>query len=74
MPYRTGTIDNDPELGVVYRPDAITIIYVPQTAAQTTIREDMPQPSAEVKVTLSPGARSTTSTRRCADSKKACGS
>ena len=55
VPYRTGTVDNDPELGVVYRPDAITILYVPQTAAQTEIREDMPQPSAEVKVTLMPG-------------------
>ena len=55
VPYRTGTVDNDPELGVVYRPDAITILYVPQTAAQTEIREDMPQPSAEIKVTLMPG-------------------
>lgn len=55
VPYRTGTVDNDPELGVVYRPDAITILYVPQTVAQTEIREDMPQPSAEIKVTLMPG-------------------
>ena len=30
-------------------------MFVPQTAAQTTIRERMPQPSAEVKVKWAPG-------------------
>lgn len=55
VPYRMGTLQNDPTAGIVYRPDAITIMYVPQTAAQTTIREAMPQPSAEVKVQWEPG-------------------
>jgi Tfp pilus assembly protein PilW len=30
--------------------DAITIMYVPPTAAQTTIRDDMPSQSSEIKV------------------------
>ena len=55
VPYRTGTVDNDPELGVIYRPDAITLLYVPQTAAQTEVETAMPQTSAEVKVLRMPG-------------------
>jgi hypothetical protein len=54
MPYRFG----DPSAGIYFRlasgavdaSDAISLFYVPQTAAQTTIREDMPQPSSELKV------------------------
>jgi hypothetical protein len=34
----------------IARSDAVTITYVPNTYAQTTIRQDMPQPSAELKV------------------------
>ena len=54
MPYKL----NDPSLGVYFRlaagavdaSDAISFFYVPTTGAQTTIREDMPQPSSELKV------------------------
>ena len=35
--------------------DTITIMYVPPTSAQTTIRVDMPQSSAELKVTEQAG-------------------
>ncbi len=34
----------------IARPDAVTIQYVPNTYSQTTIRDPMPQPSAELKV------------------------
>ena len=34
----------------VVRPDAITLMYVPNSYSQTTIRDPMPQPSAELKV------------------------
>lgn len=34
----------------VVRPDAITIAYIPNTYSQTTIRDPMPLPSAELKV------------------------
>ena len=36
-------------------PQAITIMYVPPTTSQTTIRTDMPNESAELKVTAQPG-------------------
>jgi hypothetical protein len=29
MPYRAGVGDNDPDFNVLYRPDAITVVYVP---------------------------------------------
>ena len=54
MPHRL----NDPSEGVYFRlaqgatdaSDSISFFYVPSTGAQTTIREDMPQPSSELKV------------------------
>jgi hypothetical protein len=39
MPYRVGDASNDPSSGVFYRPDTITIVYVPATVAQTTISQ-----------------------------------
>jgi hypothetical protein len=54
MPYRMGEIDDDPTKGVYYRPDAISIIYVPPTAAQTTIRDNMPKNAAQLKVNWQP--------------------
>jgi hypothetical protein len=38
--------------------DAITIMYVPPTVAQTTIRDPMPAQSAEIKVNAQPGCPS----------------
>jgi prepilin-type N-terminal cleavage/methylation domain-containing protein len=38
------------DLYTVVRSDAITLMYVPNTYSQTTIRDAMPQPSAELKV------------------------
>ena len=50
MPYRNGDVDADQPKGIFYRPDAISILYVPPTPAQTTISDAMPQTSAELKV------------------------
>ncbi len=44
--------------------DTITVMYVPPTSAQTTIRADMPQASAELKVTEQAG---------CPNNDKLCG-
>jgi hypothetical protein len=55
LPYRAGQVNNDPLSGVFYRPDAITLVYVPNTSAQTTIRDPMPNVSAEIKVNPQPG-------------------
>jgi hypothetical protein len=39
FPYRLGFTSSDPAAGRFYRSDAITVLSVPQTASQTTIRE-----------------------------------
>lgn len=54
QPYRTGQIGSDPAAGVFYRPDAITLMYVPANAPQTSLSAAMPQPSSELKVTPQP--------------------
>lgn len=54
MPFRMGTLfPTEPDER--YFGDRITIAYVPNTAAQTRIREQMPRPSSEVKVDAQPG-------------------
>jgi hypothetical protein len=53
MPFRWGLIGEDPP--ATFKTDTITLQYVPPTNAQTSIGEDMPQPSAELKVSGDPG-------------------
>jgi prepilin-type N-terminal cleavage/methylation domain-containing protein len=50
MPFRIGEIDSDQSKGVYYRPDAISVMYVPPSPAQTTLRAGMPMSSSELKV------------------------
>ncbi len=57
LPHRVGTIAADPAGTFRANPQcpltcasAVTIMYVPTTTAQTTISNDMPQPSSEIKV------------------------
>jgi len=54
LPYRVGRVNSDPANNVFYRPDAITLVYVPNTSSQTTIRDPMPNESAEIKVNAQP--------------------
>jgi hypothetical protein len=53
MPFRAGLVGSDPP--GTYRTDAITILGVPQTCAQTTISQSMPRTSNEIKVNAEPG-------------------
>ena len=53
LPRRTGALNPDPSMS--FFPDRITISYVPNTAAQTSVRDPMPQPSSEIKVDPQPG-------------------
>lgn len=55
LPYRIGTDAQGPASGVFFRSDTVSIMYVPTTASQCTIRDQMPQPSSEVKVNAQPG-------------------
>jgi hypothetical protein len=50
MPYRIGDLANDPAAEVFFRSDAISVVYVPPTPSQTTIRDPMPQNSVQLKV------------------------
>lgn len=54
-PYRVGLVSADPDGGVFFRDDAISVIYVPNTAAQTTILGAVTSPSASVGVATQAG-------------------
>ena len=54
MPYRMGTTNSDITKGIYYRPDTITLMYVPPTPAQTSISDPMPANSSELKVNPQP--------------------
>ena len=64
LPDREGNISPDPPgtfkctttfCSSLDASDTVTIMYVPPTSAQTTLRADMPQSSAELKVTQQTG-------------------
>jgi hypothetical protein len=52
LPRRIGRTNPDPP--TVFRPDAVTLTYIPNTYSQTTLSAPMPQPSAELKVNDQP--------------------
>ncbi|MGH9315268.1 MAG: PilW family protein [Vicinamibacterales bacterium] len=54
LPYRAGRMGSDPARGVFHRDDAVTIVYVPATAAQSTIGERV-DASSDVVVRSQPG-------------------
>jgi type II secretory pathway pseudopilin PulG len=54
QPYRIGMIGSDPAAGVFYRADAISIMYVPPNAPQSSLSAPMPQPSSELKLAPQP--------------------
>ena len=53
MPFRQGRLQKDPP--GTFRDDTITMLLVPATTAQTSIAQDMPAQSAELKVNPDPG-------------------
>jgi hypothetical protein len=54
MPYNAFMSPTDPSQQIYWRDDAISMLYVPPTPSQTTITQDMPQPSSELKVAPQP--------------------
>lgn len=55
-PYRTGRFTSAPGQNSHYRPDAISLLYVPDTASQTTIRDPMAEEtSAVINLNAQPG-------------------
>jgi hypothetical protein len=62
LPHKVGTVSPDPAGTFHANPncpttcaEAVTIMYVPTTTAQTTLAQDMPTPSSELKVNPEPG-------------------
>lgn len=54
-PYKTGLTGADgPANGVYYRPDAISLLYVPNTASQTTVTRVIGSSKSEVEVAPQP--------------------
>ncbi len=39
FPYRTGVTDDDPNVGVWFRPDVVSVLHMPLTAAQAVLRD-----------------------------------
>jgi hypothetical protein len=54
MPYKAFGTTTDPENGIYFRTDAISLLYVPPTPSQTTISNPMPPQSSEIKVNPQP--------------------
>ena len=62
VPRRLGRLN--PDAANVFREDAVTLSYIPNSYSQTTIEQAMPPQSAELKVTYPPN---------CPASKELCG-
>jgi prepilin-type N-terminal cleavage/methylation domain-containing protein len=50
MPFRIGEIDSDQAKGIYYRPDTISVMYVPPSPAQTRVVKTLGNNSAEIDV------------------------
>lgn len=50
LPYRAGLVGNDGDAGVFYRPDAITVAYVPPEPAQAGIAAPLPRAATDITV------------------------
>lgn len=50
LPRRTGRLNPDPNKGASFKSDVITLVYIPNSYSQTTLSDEMPNVSAELKV------------------------
>jgi hypothetical protein len=55
LPYRAGRFGADPPIGIRYRSDAITILHIPKTAAQSTLRDPVAAGATTLTVDAWPG-------------------
>src|SRR5437879_3628547 len=66
MPYRVGDVQDDPAAGVFYRPDTISLMYVPPTNAQTRVIQALGNGnSQEIDVTAQQNCGPDIHTRLC---------
>jgi prepilin-type N-terminal cleavage/methylation domain-containing protein len=55
LPYRLGTVNPDPAGRMFYRAEAITVLFVPTTSSQTTVRDSMSSAAAEIPIDILAG-------------------
>jgi prepilin-type N-terminal cleavage/methylation domain-containing protein len=65
LPYRVGDVKSDPAADVFFRRDAISLVYVPAAAPQTTIRESLPVNSNQLRVEPQANCPPFTANRLC---------
>jgi hypothetical protein len=65
QPYRMGQLLSDPDAGVFYRDNAITMYFVPVGSPQTSVLDPMPQTSSELKVNAEPSCAGTSEPLGC---------
>ena len=63
VPYRLG--DRDSDAPGTFNPDVISVLYIPVTAAQGTIRDPISLDAADVEIAWSPSCPLTTATQLC---------
>jgi type II secretory pathway pseudopilin PulG len=54
QPVRIGLTNSDPENGVFFRNDAVSIYFIPPEGPESTLSRWMPQPSAELQLEIEP--------------------
>jgi type II secretory pathway pseudopilin PulG len=65
MPYRVGDSKDDPKAGVFFRPDAISVIYVPSTPSQAAIRNAVSRNQTDIEIAPAPNCPPNTGTTAC---------
>jgi hypothetical protein len=65
LPYRIGDTNADPPSGVFYRQNAISLLYVPSSPAQTTIREQLTVNTQDLLINAPPNCPPPTSDELC---------
>jgi len=65
MPYRAFGGDSDSEEGAFFRADAISLLFVPSTPAQTTLAMDLPAGGLEIEVVLAGACPAATASQVC---------
>jgi len=50
VPYRVGSVGDDPDAGIFYRSDTISVMYVPAASPQVTIRNENPSSTGVMTV------------------------
>lgn len=65
LPYRIGDVDDDRARNVSYRPDTISIMYVPSTPSQTTTAGAMTTTATRVKLDAQPNCPPNTPRSLC---------